>query len=158
MVTIRLARGGAKKRPFYYVTVCDARRSRDGRYIERIGFFNPVARGAEKRLRIDLTRASYWSDQGAKISDRVSALLKEAEKETGSKLKLTGDKLAKVVPEAMESNQAESIRLAENPIKYDKNPLISGYISKENLQTLSSTVPFKIESVGNGKILSLIHI
>jgi small subunit ribosomal protein S16 len=81
MVTIRLARGGAKKRPFYYVTVCDARKSRDGRYIERIGFFNPVARGAEKRLRIDLSRASYWSDRGAKISDRVSALLKEAEKE-----------------------------------------------------------------------------
>ena len=81
MVTIRLARGGAKKRPFYYVTVCDARRSRDGRYIERIGFFNPVARGAEERLRIDLSRVSHWSDRGAKISDRVSALLKEAEKE-----------------------------------------------------------------------------
>ena len=57
MVTIRLARGGAKKRPFYHITVSDSRNARDARYIERIGFFNPVARGAEERLRIDLDRA-----------------------------------------------------------------------------------------------------
>jgi small subunit ribosomal protein S16 len=80
MVTIRLARGGAKKRPFYYITVSDSRKARDARYIERIGFFNPVARGAEVRLRVDLERAEYWRGQGAQVSGRVSALLKEAAK------------------------------------------------------------------------------
>ena len=80
MVVIRLSRGGSKKRPFYQVTVTDHRRSRDGRFIERVGFFNPVARGAEERLRVDLERATYWQGQGAQVSDRVSALLKEAAK------------------------------------------------------------------------------
>jgi len=80
MVTIRLARGGAKKRPFYHITVADSRNARDARYIERIGFFNPVARGAEERLRVDLERATYWQGQGAQVSERVSALLKEAAK------------------------------------------------------------------------------
>jgi small subunit ribosomal protein S16 len=69
-----------KKRPFYHITVSDSRKARDARYIERIGFFNPVARGAEERLRIDLDRATYWQGQGAQISDRVSALMKEAAK------------------------------------------------------------------------------
>ncbi len=80
MVTIRLARGGAKKRPFYHLHVTDSRRARDGRYIERIGFFNPVARGNEERLRIDTDRVEYWSDQGATISDRVAQLLEESAK------------------------------------------------------------------------------
>lgn len=81
MVTIRLARGGAKKRPFYHITVSDSRNARDGRHIERIGFFNPVARGNEERLRIDLERANYWQGLGAQVSDRVKALLKEAAKQ-----------------------------------------------------------------------------
>ena len=81
MVTIRLARGGAKKRPFYHITVSDSRNARDGRHIERIGFFNPVARGNEERLRVDLERATYWQGQGAQVSDRVKALLKEAAKQ-----------------------------------------------------------------------------
>lgn len=78
MVTIRLTRGGAKKRPFYHVQVTDSRKSRDGRYIERLGFFNPVARGNEERLRLDAERAQYWIDQGAQPTERVSSLLKEA--------------------------------------------------------------------------------
>ena len=78
MVTIRLARGGAKKKPFFHITVSDSRRSRDGRFIERIGFFNPVARGQEERLRLDLDRMAYWQSQGAQISDRVSSLAKDA--------------------------------------------------------------------------------
>jgi small subunit ribosomal protein S16 len=77
MVTIRMSRGGAKKRPFYHVVVTDSRNRRDGRYIERIGFFNPVATGGEVRLRIDSERAAHWSGLGAKISERVSRLLKE---------------------------------------------------------------------------------
>ena len=77
MVTIRLARGGAKKRPFFHVVVTDSRNRRDGRYIERIGFFNPVATGEEIRLKIDADRAAHWVSKGAQTSDRVTKLLKE---------------------------------------------------------------------------------
>ena len=80
MVTIRMARGGAKKRPFYHIVVADSRRSRNGRYIERIGFFNPIATGGEERLRIDTERTEYWSSQGAQLSARVSRLLKDYKK------------------------------------------------------------------------------
>ena len=76
MVTIRLARGGSKKRPFYYLTVTDSRNSRDGRYIERIGFFNPQARGQEERLRVDRARVDFWLGRGAQLSDRVKKLIK----------------------------------------------------------------------------------
>ena len=78
MVTIRLARGGSKKRPFYHLTVTDSRNSRDGRFIERVGFFNPIARGQEERLRIDAERVDYWVSQGAQVSERVAKLLKGA--------------------------------------------------------------------------------
>ncbi|TQV78679.1 30S ribosomal protein S16 [Exilibacterium tricleocarpae] len=77
MVSIRLARGGSKKRPFYHLTVTDSRNARDGRFIERVGFFNPIARGQEERLRIDNERVDYWVGQGAQLSDRVAKLLKE---------------------------------------------------------------------------------
>jgi small subunit ribosomal protein S16 len=77
MVTIRLARGGAKKKPFYHVVVTDSRNRRDGRYIERIGFFNPMAKGGEVRLNIDGERAAHWVGKGAQTSDRVAKLLKE---------------------------------------------------------------------------------
>lgn len=78
MVTIRLSRGGAKKRPFYHLTVTDSRNARDGRFIERVGFFNPVARGQEVRLSIDTDRVEYWQSQGAQISPRVARLIKES--------------------------------------------------------------------------------
>jgi small subunit ribosomal protein S16 len=81
MVTIRLSRGGAKKKPFYHIDVKDSRRSRDGRYIERIGFFNPCARGAEQRLHVDFDRVEHWMANGAGTSDRVASLLKEARKQ-----------------------------------------------------------------------------
>ena len=84
MVTIRLARGGSKKRPFYHITVADSRRSRDGRFIERIGFFNPVARGQEERLRLDSERLEHWVAQGAQLSDRVAALAKQASEEVAA--------------------------------------------------------------------------
>ncbi|MES9898637.1 MAG: 30S ribosomal protein S16 [Sedimenticola sp.] len=80
MVTIRLARTGAKKRPFYHIVVADSRRPRDGRYIERLGFFNPIAIGGEERLRLDRTRIDHWVSQGAQASDRVNKLMKEAAK------------------------------------------------------------------------------
>ncbi|MEQ9463791.1 MAG: 30S ribosomal protein S16 [Haliea sp.] len=78
MVTIRLSRGGAKKRPFYHLTVTDSRQARDGRFIERVGFFNPVARGQEVRLQVDAERIAFWQGQGAQLSDRVAKLVREA--------------------------------------------------------------------------------
>ncbi len=78
MVTIRLSRGGSKKRPFYHLTVTDSRNSRDGRFIERVGFFNPVARGQEERLRVDQARVEHWVSQGAQLSPRVAKLVSEA--------------------------------------------------------------------------------
>ncbi|WP_028117944.1 30S ribosomal protein S16 [Ferrimonas senticii] len=80
MVTIRLARGGAKKRPFYSVVVADARSPRDGRFIEKVGFFNPVAQGQAEKLRLDLARVDHWIGQGAAVSDRVASLIKDARK------------------------------------------------------------------------------
>lgn len=80
MVTIRLSRSGAKKRPFYHITVADSRRARDSRFIERVGFFNPIARGQEERLRVNLERVDYWIGNGAQMSERVASLIKESRK------------------------------------------------------------------------------
>jgi small subunit ribosomal protein S16 len=78
MVIIRLARSGAKKNPYYFITVADERRPRDGSFIERLGFFNPTARGQEERLRVDLDKINEWVSKGAQLSDRVQYLVKEA--------------------------------------------------------------------------------
>ena len=80
MVSIRLSRGGAKKRPLYQIVVADSRSPRDGRFIERVGFFNPIAQGNAERVRINLDRVNHWVGQGASLSDRVQALVKEAQK------------------------------------------------------------------------------
>ena len=77
MVRIRLSRGGATKRPFYHIVVTDRRNRRDGRYIERLGFFNPIAQGGERELEIDLARAEHWLANGAKVSERVEQLIKQ---------------------------------------------------------------------------------
>jgi small subunit ribosomal protein S16 len=77
MVVIRLARGGAKKRPFYNMVVADSRRARDGRFIERIGFYNPKAPQGTERLRIDRERLSHWQSKGAIVSDTVARLVRQ---------------------------------------------------------------------------------
>ena len=82
MVVIRLSRGGSKKRPFYNITVADQRRAAQSKFIERIGFYNPQARGSEEKLRFDLERAKHWIGQGAQPSDRVKHLMKQAESAT----------------------------------------------------------------------------
>lgn len=76
MVTIRLARAGAKKRPFYHIVAADSRSPRDGRYIERLGFFNPIAGEREQKLKLEQTRVDYWLSQGAQPSGRVAQLIK----------------------------------------------------------------------------------
>ena len=80
MVVIRLARGGSKKRPFYQVVVADKRASRDGRFIEKIGFFNPMARGQEVETRIDLAAYNAWIAKGAQPTERVASLVKALNK------------------------------------------------------------------------------
>ena len=80
MVKIRLTRGGAKKRPFYHIIVTDSRSARDGRNIERVGFYNPVATGGEKRVEINLDRVNHWVSKGAQLTDKVAVLVKDAAK------------------------------------------------------------------------------
>ena len=77
MLTIRLARSGAKKRPFYHISVADSRMPRDGRFVERVGYYNPIASGQEVRLEVDVERIDYWISQGAQPSERVLNLLKQ---------------------------------------------------------------------------------
>lgn len=81
MVKIRLSRGGAKGRPFYHVVVTDSRSARDGRNIENVGFYNPVAAGKDKRLELNVVRVQEWVAKGAQLSDKVASLLKEAAKQ-----------------------------------------------------------------------------
>lgn len=78
MVVIRLARGGAKKRPFYNIVAADSRNRRDGRFIERVGFYNPVASGSEKSLVINAERLAHWTQNGAQVSPTVARLVKQA--------------------------------------------------------------------------------
>lgn len=78
MVIVRLARGGSKKRPFYSINVCDSRCRRDGRFIERIGYYNPMAAGQAVRLNVNQERLAYWQSQGAQLSETVARLVKKA--------------------------------------------------------------------------------
>lgn len=80
MVVIRLSRAGAKKRPFYHMVVTDSRKRRDGNYIERVGYFNPIARGQEVRLHLDMEKVDKWCETGAQLSERVKGLVKEYQK------------------------------------------------------------------------------
>ena len=81
MVKIRLSRGGAKGRPFYHIVVADERKPRDGRNIERVGFYNPIAAGKDVRLQLDTERVKAWVDKGAQMTDKVRLLMKEADKQ-----------------------------------------------------------------------------
>ena len=87
MLTIRLARSGAKKRPFFHITVADSRKPRDGRFVERVGFFNPIASGKEVRLNINHERLDYWVSKGAQLSGKVLFLIKEENENSEQKAK-----------------------------------------------------------------------
>ena len=78
MVIVRLAKSGSKKNPYYFITVADSRKPRDGAFIERLGFFNPSARGSEERMRFNIERLDHWIGQGAQLSDKVKELAKDA--------------------------------------------------------------------------------
>ena len=116
MVKIRLSRAGANKRPFYHLVVTDSRNKRDGRYIERLGFYNPFGRGEEEDIRVDLDRVQFWVERGAQISDRVKKLLKlikisKEEREKIKNLKQETRKLKK--HEAKLANQAPAEEVKE---------------------------------------------
>jgi len=115
MVTIRLARGGAKKRPFYGIMVADSRRSPRGRFIERVGFFNPRAVGGEERLRVDIERVEYWVSKGAQPSDRVASLLKQHAKgpEALEAEKAKLEEAAKAKQDAAAKAEAEAVKAQE---------------------------------------------
>ncbi|MBV12497.1 MAG: 30S ribosomal protein S16 [Flavobacteriaceae bacterium] len=130
MVTIRLSRAGAKKRPFYHITVTDSRKPRDGRFIERVGFFNPIAQGNDVRLKVDHERVDYWVGTGASLSERVESLIKESKlspeeikKSLDKKEQLRLKKLAKkkeslaeeAAPEAALEASAEEASAEEAP-------------------------------------------
>ena len=87
MLTIRLARAGAKKRPFFHITVADSRKPRDGRFVERVGYFNPISKGKGVRLEINQERIDYWLSQGAQVSERVLTLIKEKNETAEEKAK-----------------------------------------------------------------------
>ncbi|MBA3563529.1 MAG: 30S ribosomal protein S16 [Gammaproteobacteria bacterium] len=129
MVSIRLSRGGARKYPFYHVVVTDSRNRRDGRYIERLGFFRPIAVPGEETLRLDVARADYWIGQGARPSERVAKLLGEFRKGKAARgaaksakpeaEKPEAEKPEAAKPEAAEAEaakpEAESAESAESP-------------------------------------------
>ena len=135
MVTIRLSRGGAKKRPFYHITVTDSRKPRDGRFIERVGFFNPLAQGNDVRLKVDHERVIYWVGTGASLSERVESLIKESKltpeeikKSLDKKEQLRLKKLAKkkeavaeeAAPEAAEAPAEEATPESESEDSQEK--------------------------------------
>ena len=119
MVKIRLARGGAKKNPFYSIVATDSRKRRDSGYIERIGYFNPVARGQEVRLQLEEDRLSHWISQGAQISDRVKQLVKEyrdpsiREKQLAKQAAKADDKAKKIAAEEKAKADLEAKEVAE---------------------------------------------
>ena len=126
MVTIRLSRAGAKKRPYYHITVTDSRKPRDGRFIERVGFFNPIAQGKDIRLSIDHERVDYWVGTGATLSERVESLIKEsklspeeilkaAEKKEQLRLKKLAKKKENKEAPAEEAAEAPAEEAAEAP-------------------------------------------
>ena len=94
MVTIRLARFGAKKTPFYHITVADSAAKRDGRFIERLGFYNPVAKGAAEGLRVNLARVEHWISVGAQPSERVKKLIRRARAEASVAAPVTDSEVA----------------------------------------------------------------
>lgn len=116
MVKIRLARSGAKKRPFFPIVVTDSRSQRDGNAIEQIGFFNPIATGGEERLRLDIEKAEKWISQGAQMSDRVKSLLKEAKMGTEAAAEKRAAKAAKA-----EAKKQAAAKTASESTETDTN-------------------------------------
>ena len=117
MVTIRLARGGAKKRPFYHLVATDSRKPRDSGHLERLGFFNPIAGDDEERLRIDQERVRFWLDRGAKTSERAAHLIRRY-----AEAQPAAAKPAEVQPAKAESAEAKSVETKPDEAKPAEAP------------------------------------
>jgi small subunit ribosomal protein S16 len=117
MVVIRLSRGGTNKRPFYTLVVADKRRARDGRYIERVGYFNPIAVGGEKRLEVNRERIAHWISQGAQPSERVGHLLAELDKPEKLAKRLVKSTARKARVKARKANEAKMKATAEAAVE-----------------------------------------
>jgi len=118
MLTIRLARSGAKKRPFYHISVADSRMPRDGRFVERVGYYNPIASGQEVRLEVDVERIDYWISKGAQPSERVLNLLKqntETPEQTEKRLAAKEEKRIKKLALKVAAKEAEAAPAEEAP-------------------------------------------
>ena len=128
MVVVRLAKSGAKKNPYFFITVADSRKPRDGAYIERLGFFNPSAKGSEERMRFNIERLDHWIAQGAQLSDKVNELAKDArlspedlqikldarkDKRSQKKDAIKAKKVAELEAQAKEAAAAEEEAAAE---------------------------------------------
>jgi small subunit ribosomal protein S16 len=113
MVIIRLARGGAKKNPFYSVVVADSRNRRDGRFIERVGFYNPLAKEGQEGLRLDSARITHWQSNGARLSDCVARLVKTHAKGPEAMLAAKQKEAAKVAEKKAAVAAAEAAKLKE---------------------------------------------
>lgn len=110
MVIIRLARAGAKKSPFYHMVVTDSRQRRDSNYVEQIGYFNPVARGQEKRLHMSLEKVAYWQGVGAQLSDRVQSLVKEYRKTAAPVVEANAEVAAAEKPKAVKKTTKTAVK------------------------------------------------
>lgn len=119
MVVIRLARGGSKKNPFYHVVVADKRARRDGRCIERVGYFNPMARGMAKRLELEAARIEHWLKTGAQPSERVKSLLKEAKANEGKEFTPAPTKAEMKKQQAAEAEKAAKARALKEKAEAD---------------------------------------
>ena len=130
MVVVRLAKSGAKKNPYFFITVADSRKPRDGAYIERLGFFNPSAKGSEERMRFNIERLDHWIAQGAQLSDKVNELAKDArlspedlqikldarkDKRSQKKDAIKAKKVAELEAQAKEAATAEETPAEEAP-------------------------------------------
>ena len=130
MVVVRLAKSGAKKNPYYFITVADSRKPRDGAFIERLGFFNPSAKGSEERMRFNVDRLDHWISQGAQLSDKVKELAKDArlspedlqakldakkDKRAQKKEAIKAQKIAELESKAKEEAEEEAVAEEEAP-------------------------------------------
>ena len=141
MVVIRLAKSGAKKAPYFFITVADSRKPRDGRFIERLGFFNPSARGSEERLRFNLERYEYWVSKGAQPSEKVLNLKMQAE--------LSPEELEKLFKKRdsrrISRKEAKAVKLAEElkasaESEVKESPSEEGSDTPENESTLATSI------------------
>ena len=138
MVVVRLAKSGAKKNPYYFITVADSRKPRDGAFIERLGFFNPSAKGSEERMRFNVERLDHWISQGAQLSDKVKELAKDArlspddlqskldakkEKRNLKKDAMKAKKIAELEAQAKEAAKEEAPAEEEAPVAAEEAPV-----------------------------------